>query len=125
MAFGQRVFELAAELGKTKQDVMRATNASQSTIDRLARGNGSMRFALSVKKVLKDWGADMSKVPPLDEDAMNGPIDEWMREWIAVGERLHELASEKRFQVEVDRVRDVIRAHELVAEGTDESSRRR
>ncbi len=130
--FGRRAVELAATIGKTREDILRATGRSgESTIARLVRGDGSMFFALAVKKALRGWGLDVSKLPSLgeeDEEGAAGSLgstEEWLREWIELGERLHQVASEKRFQVEIERVRQVIRAHELVAEGTVETDRRR
>jgi hypothetical protein len=118
--FGKGVVALLAELGKSREDLLRATKYSgTSTIERLTRGEGSMLFAIHAKRALKEWGADVGKLPPLDDAEDGGePLEEWQREWRELGERLHQLASDKRFQVEVDRIREVIRAHELVAEGT-------
>lgn len=111
-------------MGKTQQDLLKATNYDPKTLTRLAAGSGSLLSALAVKRVLKDWGADVSILPSLDE-AGGEPMEEWEREWRELGRQLYRLASEQRMRVEVDRIRDVIRAHELVAEGTDKFPRRK
>jgi len=86
---------------------------------RLLRGDGSMLFAIAVKKALKGWGLDVSQLPPIEEDApAGGAEEEWLQEWVELGKELHRLANEDRFEVEVARIRKVIEAHELVAEGT-------
>lgn len=115
--FGRAAVELAASVGRTKQDLIRAAGReNMKTLDRLVRDEGSLLFAYAVKKALKEWGADLSKLPSLDDG--NGPEEEWLRESIELGRQLHRLASDERYQFEVDRILEVIRAHELVAEGT-------
>lgn len=110
---------MAASIGKTKHDILEAAHYSGvSTIDRLIRGDGSMLAAIAAKKVLKGWGLDVSKLPPLDETGSDESIEDWEREWAELGKQLHRLASEERYEVEVARIRKVIEAHELVAEGT-------
>lgn len=111
-------------MDKTQQDLLEATKYDSKTLTRLVNGNGSLLSALAVKRTLKDWGADVSMLPSLDEGG-GGSMEEWEREWIELGRQLHRLASDQRFDVEVDRIRDVIRAHELVAEGTDKFPRRK
>jgi hypothetical protein len=117
--FGRRVFELLPDVGKTKQDLMVATNSSIATVNRLGRGESSLLFAFEVKRLLKSWGADTSQLPPIsDEDEGGSQAEDWLREWVELGKELHRLASEKRFQVEMDRVKEVIELHRLAAEGT-------
>lgn len=118
--WGKRAVELATAIGKSKQDLARAAGYTGGpkdvTIDRLMRGQGSMLLAFAVKRALKDWGIDVSLLPPLDGE--ESALPDWQREWNELGERLRQVASPERFQVEVDRVIKVIEAHELVAEGT-------
>lgn len=121
--FGRRALELATSLGKTRQDLVRATSRDMKTLDRLVRGEGSLLYAYRVLAVLRDWGADVSTLPSLERG--EPPLEDWLREWIDLGRRLHDLASEERYLVEVRRIADVIRAHELVAEGTGELPRRK
>lgn len=117
--WGRRAVDLAASIGKTKQDLARESGYTggpkDPTIDRLMRGQGSLALAYAVRRTLKNWGLDVSKLPTLDDDE---DLPEWKREWIALGDRLWQLADEKRFQVEIDHIRAVIHAHEVVAEGT-------
>lgn len=124
--WGRRAVELAASIGKSKQDLARESGYTggpkDPTIDRLVRGEGSLLLAYAVRRTLKNWGLDVSLLPALDEDE---DMPDWKREWIELGERLWQLASDERFQVEIDRIRDVIRAHELVAEGTGQQNKLR
>lgn len=124
--FGQKAIELAASVGKTKQDLMDAANLSLSTINRLIRGDGSPLSAIQIKNVLRSWGADVSSLPPVDaDDDGPEPMDEKLREAIELVRKIWEVASEKRFQVVIDDVHDVIRAHEIVARGTGEIGRKK
>jgi hypothetical protein len=118
--WGRRAVELAAAIGKSKQELARAAGYTggpkDPTIDRLVRGQGSLLLAFAVRRALKDWGIDVSVLPPLEGDSSLLP--DWQQEWNELGEQLHRVATPERFQVEVDRVRKVVEAHELVAEGT-------
>jgi hypothetical protein len=95
---------------------------NRKTLDRLVNGNGTYLSAIAVKKALKGWGVDVSKLPPLDDDrehAAGEPVEEeWLREWIELGRELRTVANEDRFEFEVRKLRKLIEAHELVAEGT-------
>jgi hypothetical protein len=123
--FGQQVLPIAATVGKTKQDVMREAKLSLSTMDRLLRGDGSAISALKVKAVLKSWGADVSRLPPIDADQEQEPqLEAWEREWLDIGRRLKRLASPQRFQIVIDDLEDLIRSHVRVAEGTGDNPRR-
>lgn len=91
------------------------------TLWRLERGEGSYLSAVAARRALRGWGIDLSSLPSLDDDG--DPQEEWQREWMELGRQLHRLASDERFAVEVDRIREVIQLHEL-AEGTDKFPRR-
>lgn len=118
------VVELTEAAGRSRQDLCDAAGYdSAKTIDRLARGEGSLAFALAAKRVLRSWGADVSRLPTLDEDGDQG--DERVREWVELGKRLRQLANDDRFDAELARVQKVIEAHELVAEGTGKHKPRR
>ena len=125
--FGQRAIEIAEQLGKSRQELASAIGYDDpKTLYRLARGDGSIKAALAVRAVLVKWGADVSSLPAIvDGEADVEPAELWEREWAELGRELHRLASDERFQVEVDRIRDVIRSHKIVAEGTGEQRRRR
>lgn len=115
--FGQRAIELCRAAGKTPEDLVRAVGyESKKTLDRLAKGEGSLEFALAIRDELQAWGADVAMLPSLGVEGLR--MEPWEREWLDLGRRLHRLASDERFAVEKDRLRELIRAHELVAEGT-------
>lgn len=102
-------------------------NLSTSTLKRLLRGDGSMLSARAVKDTLRSWGVDVSTLPPIDADESgdaDGPADPALREGLALVRRLWQLASDEKFRIEVERLRDLVRAHELVAEGTGQIKRR-
>lgn len=122
--WGRRAVEMAASIGKSKQDLARESGYTggpkDPTIDRLARGQGSLVLAYAVKRTLKKWGLDVSQLPPLDGDADDdgGSMDDKLREAIEIVRRLWEVASDERFQLEVERLAELVRAHELVAQGS-------
>lgn len=126
--FGQRALDLAASVGKTKQDLMEAAKISVSTMNRLLRDEGAALSAMDVKNALRGWGVDVLKeLPPVyaDEDGTE-PSDEMLREWFEVGKRLRVLASDQRFRIALDDAKELVRAHELVAaEGSVEFRRRK
>lgn len=128
--WGRRAVELAASIGKTKQDLARESGYTggpkDPTIDRLVRGQGSLLLAYAVKRTLKKWGIDVSQLPPLDgdEDQDAGAMDDKLREGLEVIRRLWELASDERFRLEIERLEELVRAHELVAQGTGSPKRR-
>jgi len=122
--FGRLAVDLARSVKKSPKDLVRAAGReSMKTLDRLIKGEGSLHFAHDIRRVLKEWGADVSVLPSLDEES-NPALEEWEREWLDLGRSLRRVANDRRFQFELNRIRDVIRAHEVVAEGTDEFSRR-
>lgn len=124
--FGQRAIELTKAIGKTPEDLVHAVGyESKKTLDRLAKGEGSLEFALAIRDQLQDWGADVSTLPPLGVERAGAPLEPWEREWLQLGRSLRDLASDERFEVEHQRIREVIRAHEIVAEGTGTPPRRR
>lgn len=121
--FGQRAIDLCRAAGKTPEDLVRAVGyESRKTLDRLAKGEGSLEFALVIRDQLRAWGADVSMLPPLGVEGLK--LETWELEWLEIGRRLHRLASDERFSVEKDKLRELIRAHELVAEGTAPLRRR-
>lgn len=123
--FGRIAVELAASVGKNKQDLAKAAGRTggpkDATINRLARGEGSLALAIDVRDALERWGADISKLPalPVGEDSLESMPDR-LRAWVSTGEELLDVASPERFDVELERVREVIRAHHIVADGTRE-----
>ena len=125
--FGQRVIETCKAIGKTQEDLVRAAGyESKKTLERLARGEGSLEFALAIRDQLQVWGVDVSTLPSLGVDSGKSvePREQWEREWMQLGRALYKLASDERFEVEKQRLRDLIRAHELVAEGTGGTAKR-
>ncbi len=119
--FGRKAVELAESVGKTKQDILRATKYdSMKTLDRLIGGDGSMLFAFAVLQALQSWGADVSRLPSL-EIAVPGVENagDWVQEWAALGKELWRLASDEKLTFELNRLRELVHAHRLVAEGTD------
>lgn len=119
-----KVLELAQSVGMTKEDLAEATGRKgESTFERLLKGQGSMNFAASLKLALKERGADVSQLPPIDESEEEELLPAWKREWIQLGEILHRLATQERFAAEVDRIRKLAEAHALVAGETLEISR--
>ena len=119
--FGIQAIKLTEAVGKTKQDVMDAADMGISTLNRLIRGEGSALSAIRWKRALREWGADVSALPPVDADETDGtamPVDEPLREGFELLKRLYQLASDERFRVEIERLSKVVSAHEIVAEGT-------
>jgi hypothetical protein len=119
--FGQQVIETCKAIGKTPEDLVRAAGyESKKTLERLAKGEGSLEFALAIRDQLQAWGVDTSTLPSLgvDRSGFTEPREQWEREWMQLGRQLYKLASDERFEVEKQRLRELIRAHELVAEGT-------
>ena len=119
--WGRQAVELAATIGKTRKDIEKHTGRDSKTIERLVGGKGSLVMAHAVLDALRDWGLDASKLPPLDDSAAI-VVAPGLREWLALGERLLSLATPKRFAAEVSRVRDVVRAYEIVVEGEAEAA---
>lgn len=120
-SFGQRAVDLAEEAGKSKQDLMDAAGISLSTLNRHLRGDGSALSAIKMKNVLRSWGVDVSTLPAVDADEDEGaaePMDEGLREGLALIRRLWQLADDVKYSVELKRLRELVRAHELVVEGT-------
>jgi hypothetical protein len=120
--FGKQALQLAEASGRTIEDLIDAAGYERKTLKRLIDGKGTIKSAHTVRRVLTGWGLDVSSLPPLVDEAMG---EEWMRTWVELGKRLHHLANEERFQVELRRIKDVIRSHEVVAEGTGEFSQKR
>lgn len=120
--WGHQAVALAELAGKTKHDLAAAAgyygDYKSRTIDRLLRGEGSMLTAYAVLGALRQWGLDTSKLPPLDEE--HADVPDSLREWLALGERLHSLTPPQRFNQELDRVRQLVRAHELCVGEDDE-----
>lgn len=126
--FGQRVIETCKAIGKTPEELVRAAGyESKKTLERLAKGEGSLEFALAIRGQLQAWGVDVSTLPSLgvDHGKSTEPREAWEREWMQLGRQLYKLASDERFEVEKQRLRDLIRAHEMVAEGTGNFAKRR
>lgn len=119
--FGRKAIELAASVGKTEQDILRAAKYdSKKTLDRLIKGEGSMHFAAAVLQALQGFGADVSKLPPLDLGVPGiEHASEWVQEWAQLGKKLWATASDEKLKYEMDRLRELVRAAELMAEGTD------
>lgn len=121
--FGRKAIELAESVGRTEQDILRATKYdSKKTLDRLIKGEGSMHFAVAVLQALQSWGADVSKLPSLEVGGVVPGIEnasEWVQEWARLGRKLWATASDEKLAVEMDRLRKLVEAAELMAEGTD------
>lgn len=122
--FGQQAIEITKALGKTPDDLVRAVGyESKKTLERLARGEGSLEFALAIRDQLEKWGADVSLLPALGVES-SAPVEQWEREWVQIGKQLHRLANPEKFQEVVDTLRDLIESHEKIAVGTGVFSRR-
>lgn len=119
--FGRRALELAESVGRTKQDILRATKYdSMKTLDRLIKGDGSMHFAVAVLQALQGWDADVSQLPPLEVGVPGlENASEWVQEWAQLGRKLWATASDEKLAYEMNRLRELVRAAELMAEGTD------
>lgn len=118
--FGRRALELAESVGRTKQDLLRATKYdSMKTLDRLIKGDGSMHFAAAVLQALQGWGVDVSQLPPLEvgvPDMENA--SEWVQEWSRLGRKFWATATDEKLSFEMERFRKLVDAAELMAEGT-------
>lgn len=119
--FGDAVLRLANSVGKTKADILRATGKQERTFGRLNEGRGSLIFAHSVVRVLKSWGADVSKLPGLDE-TVGANFEPWMQQWIEVGERLHEV-DVALFESTLQKAEAWAKAAELIADAKIDISR--
>lgn len=119
--FGRKAIELAASVGRTEQDLLRAAKYdSKKTLDRLIRGEGSMHFAAAVLQALQSFGADVSKLPPLDLGVPGiENQSEWVQEWAQLGRKLWATATDEKLAYEMDRLRKLVEAAELMAEGTE------
>lgn len=126
--FGQRVLERLKTLGKTPEELVHAAGyESRKTLERLARGEGSLEFALAIRDQLQAWGEDVSDLA-LAVDGAGAALEQWERDWLQLGRELRRLASDERFQLQVDEIKDLIEAHEKVsrvAKGTDTIPTRR
>lgn len=118
--FGRKAIALAESVGRTEQDILRAAKYdSRKTMDRLIRGDGSMKFAVAVLEALQGFGADVSTLPPLEVGvpALDN-ASEWVQEWAQLGRKLWTLAGDEKLDFEMTRLRELVHAHEVVAEGT-------
>ncbi|HEU4727637.1 MAG TPA: hypothetical protein VFT22_07105 [Kofleriaceae bacterium] len=118
--FGRKALELAESVGKTKQDLLKATRYdSMKTLDRLIQGDGSVKFAAAVVQALRSWGADVSQLPRVEMGAL--PVEgtsEWVQEWADLGRQLYGMAPDEKLDFELERLRELVRAIKIVAEGT-------
>jgi len=87
------------------------------------RGRGSLHFAIAVRDTLGEWGADISLLPSLLPDDVSEPGEEWLREWIRLIRALRRMATDQKWDYEIERMRRIVAALELVTEGTDTSQR--
>ena len=125
-AFGQQAIELCKGIGKTLEDLVRAVGyESKKTLERLARGEGSLEFALAIRDQLEEWGADVSTLPALGVERAGALLEDWEREWLELGRQLRQLASDAKFSEVTDGIKDLIEAHEKVAVGSGSFLRRR
>lgn len=116
--FGQRAIELAKAVGKTPEDLVRAVGyESVKTLARLAKGEGSLEFALAIRDQLQAWGVDTNDLPTLGVERSGSPLEQWERDWLDAGRRLHQLATDERFEEALADVEDWIRGH-LIVKGT-------
>lgn len=123
--FGRVAEQLMQSVGMTRKDLPKVTGrVGPRTFERLLEGGGSLHYALALKKALRARGADVSKLPPLDEveDEEVG-MPEWRREWIRLGEIIHRLATPEQFASEMKRVTDKAKAFLVIANELDEISR--
>lgn len=123
-SFGKQAVRLAQSIGKTRDDLIYATGKSERTLYRLEAGDGSLGFAISVRETLRQWGADVSTLPPLVPDDVE-LSEEWLALWTDLIKRLHALAADDKFDYETKRMIDLVEAHEKVAEGTGRFPRKR
>lgn len=117
--FGQRVRELTKMIGKTPEELVRAVGySSKKTLDRLARGEGSIEFALAIRDQLRQWGADVSGLTLVGIDGVGPLLEPWEVEWLRIGRELHREANEAKFNEVQEELKDLILSHQKVALGT-------
>lgn len=114
---------LAASVGKDKQDLMDETGREgASTYERLEKGNGSLLIAHSIKAALIKWKADVATLPPLDDATVEGD-EPWRREWIEIGELVHEHAPKEWLDAKLAELRRMANACETIRDELAELSR--
>lgn len=116
--YGKQLMDHVAALGMTPEQLAKEIDrAKNPTLDRLVQGRGSMIVARAVRRFITDRGRTIGPVPehgeppPLPQpEEVNSKRPEWMREWISVGERIHELATDEEFTLIRDQVRNFMDA---------------
>lgn len=123
--FGQRVLETLQTINRSPEELVRAAGyESKKTLDRLAKGEGSLEFALAIRDQLQAWGADVATLPSLGVER-DVPMEPWEVEWLELGRGLHRLASDAKFREVVDAVAGLIESHKDTALGSGLFPRRR
>lgn len=126
--FGQRVVELLKTItpNKTAEELVHAVGyESKKTLDRLARGEGSLEFALVIRDQLEAWGANVTDLR-LAVDRGGPLLEDWEREWLGVGRQLRRLLPEDDFATEVKHLRGLVdKQMRNIAEGTGSIPTRR
>lgn len=124
--FAARLLELAASAGISPEELLDEVGLrGESTLERFRAGRGSPKFAMGALAVLKQKKVDVSRLPRMDEQ---GPVeaehptqhdlDEWEREWLALGRTLRRSVSQEWWDENVERrVLDIARAHARIEEG--------
>jgi hypothetical protein len=96
--YGEAISDLAIKEFKTNAAVIKAAGYDGSdkneNLRLLKKGKGSDRFARSLEDALRKRGVNISTLPPMFPDDETKAADDWRREWIWIGEMLHEYARE-------------------------------
>jgi len=119
--YGRLLTNIQKELGLSDRQLSKLAGykagPKDNTMGRLRRGEGSIRQAMAVRDVLVRAGGE---VPPVPISGTGTSVDAteqsaWLREWIELGNRLHEHASEAQFEKYVADLRELVGALEKVA----------
>jgi hypothetical protein len=116
-SYGEVLDALRKELGKTDRELARLAGhkggPKDQTMRRLRVGTGSVKSAIAVRDALVKLGKDVPPVP-IPGSAASPRLEHWMQQWVDLGKRLREHASDEQFEKCVADVRGLVEALELV-----------
>lgn len=119
--YGEVLTILQKELGLSDRDLARRAGyrggPKEQVMYRLRTGTGSVKSAIAVRSVLVKLGKAVPPVPvPGSEVARGaGGGEPWLEEWVALGRRLHDNASDEQFSEYIIGLRGLVDAMERVA----------
>ncbi len=111
VAYGKLLDEARRRRGLTLAQWAERAEIHESTASRVAAGEGSVKAARALRKVLVELG---ETIPPVTFD--EGAAPDWLAEWTAIGEELRKVKPEE-FRKTVRQLRSYLAALRVADRG--------